>query len=71
MAGTEVLAYVSRVRGVELAPGRVDHDSFTLAQVESNPVRCPDQESADLMYKGAGVCGCVDACCCREPACTA
>ncbi|EFN51482.1 hypothetical protein CHLNCDRAFT_37425 [Chlorella variabilis] len=49
VAGTEVLAYVNRVRDVE-ATG-VDHETMTLEQIESNPVRCPDQASADLMYK--------------------
>ena len=53
VVGTEVLAYVSRVREVEA--GGVDHDSMTLAQIESNPVRCPDQASADLMYNGEAV----------------
>lgn len=50
VAGTEVLAYVNRVRDVE-ATG-VDHDTMTLEQIESNPVRCPDPASADAMYKG-------------------
>lgn len=45
-----MLAYVNRVRDVE-ATG-VDHETMTLEQIESNPVRCPDQASADLMYKG-------------------
>ncbi|PSC74108.1 chorismate synthase [Micractinium conductrix] len=48
VAGTEILAYVNRVRDVE-ATG-VDHDTMTLADIEANPVRCPDQASADLMY---------------------
>jgi len=41
---------VNRVRDVE-ASG-VDHESMTLDQIESNPVRCPDPASADAMYKG-------------------
>lgn len=49
VAGTEVLAYVNRVRDVEAAG--VCHDSMTLEQVEANPVRCPDPESAEAMYK--------------------
>lgn len=49
VAGTEVLAYVNRVRDVE-ATG-VDHDAMTLEQIESNPVRCPDPASANAMYK--------------------
>lgn len=32
-AGTEVLAYVSRVHGVEVPEGLIDHDSLTLEQV--------------------------------------
>ena len=52
MAGTEILAYVNRVREVEAA--NVDHATMTLEQIESNPVRCPDQASADLMYQGKG-----------------
>ena len=50
VAGTEILAYVNRVREVEAA--NVDHATMTLEQIESNPVRCPDQASADLMYQG-------------------
>ncbi|GAB4814709.1 hypothetical protein N2152v2_001755 [Parachlorella kessleri] len=48
VAGTEVLAYVSSVRDVE---AQVDHSTMTLEQIESNPVRCPDQEAAELMYQ--------------------
>lgn len=47
-AGTEVLAYVSRVRDVDCAP--VDEAALTAAAIESNPVRCPDAESAARMY---------------------
>lgn len=46
-----MLAYVNRVRDVE-ASG-VDHATMTLADIEANPVRCPDPASADAMYKGA------------------
>jgi hypothetical protein len=45
----QVLAYVNRVREVE---ANVDHATMTLEQVESNPVRCPDPQAAELMYKG-------------------
>lgn len=45
----QILGYVNRVREVE---AEVDHSSFTLEQVEANPVRCPDPLAADLMYKG-------------------
>jgi len=48
VAGCEVFAYVSRVRDVE---SNVDHSELTMEAIESNPVRCPDQEAADLMYK--------------------
>eukprot|EP00898_Chlorokybus_atmophyticus_P009119 jgi/Chlat1/9208/Chrsp97S08473 len=47
MAGTEVLAYVSSVRDVHAT--NVDDGAFTLEQVESNIVRCPDQEVAERM----------------------
>jgi chorismate synthase len=44
--GIEVLAWVVRVQDLEakVAPGRV-----TLADVEANPVRCPDPEAAENM----------------------
>lgn len=48
VGGTEVLAYVSRVRGVE---AKVHRDQVTMENIESNPVRCPDPASADAMYK--------------------
>jgi chorismate synthase len=48
VAGCEVFAYVNRVRDVE---SNVDHSKLTMEAIESNPVRCPDQEAADLMYK--------------------
>ena len=48
VAGCEVFAYVNRVRDVE---SNVDHSALTMEAIESNPVRCPDQEAADLMYK--------------------
>lgn len=49
VAGTEVLAYVNRVRDVDSC---VDHGSLTMEQIESNPVRCPDQDAAEKMYQG-------------------
>lgn len=48
VAGTEVLAYVNRVRDVDSC---VDHGSLTMEQIESNPVRCPDQDAAEKMYQ--------------------
>lgn len=53
IGGTEVLAYVNRVRDVV---ANVDHDTFTMEDIESNPVRCPDAEAADAMYQGAHGC---------------
>ncbi|KIZ07769.1 chorismate synthase [Monoraphidium neglectum] len=46
VGGTEVLAYVSQVREVGC---NVDNSSFTMADVESNIVRCPDQDAAQKM----------------------
>jgi len=48
-AGTEVLAYVSQVHKEVLPDGVVDHDTLTLAQIESNIVRCPDPVYAEKM----------------------
>ena len=48
VAGTEVLAYVNRVRDIE---SNVNHDKLTMDAIESNAVRCPDETAADLMYK--------------------
>lgn len=48
VAGVEILAYVSAVRDV-VAEG-VDEATFTLADVEANPVRCPDAKAAERMY---------------------
>ncbi|RMZ53307.1 hypothetical protein APUTEX25_004795, partial [Auxenochlorella protothecoides] len=47
VAGTEILAYVSRVRDVEAV---VDQETMTHEQIESTPVRCPDPDSAGRMY---------------------
>jgi chorismate synthase len=49
VGGTEVLAYVNRVRDVECI---IDPDLVTMEKIESNPVRCPDPDAADQMYKG-------------------
>jgi len=48
VAGIEVLSWVSRVRNVE---AEVDPGSVTLAQVEANPVRCPDAGAAAEMTR--------------------
>lgn len=45
--GIEVLAYVSKVQDIETKD--VDHDTFTMEDVDSNIVRCPDQAVAEKM----------------------
>jgi len=47
--GIEVLAYVSKVQEIEAE--NVDHDTFTMEQVDSNIVRCPDEASAEKMLE--------------------
>jgi chorismate synthase len=47
-AGVEVLAWVRRVHEVE---AKVDPAGVTLAQVESNPVRCPEPGAAAEMIQ--------------------
>ena len=42
----DVLAYVSKVQDIG---SDVDHDTFTMEDVDSNIVRCPDQDAADKM----------------------
>jgi len=42
----EVLAYVSKVQDIT---SDVDHDSFTMEEVDSNIVRCPDVDAAEKM----------------------
>ena len=46
VAGVEVIAYVKRIKDLE---GIVDTNTVTLADVESNIVRCPDGEIANTM----------------------
>jgi chorismate synthase len=46
--GVEVLAWVRRVHEVE---AKLDPAAVTLAQVEANPVRCPDPEAAAEMER--------------------
>lgn len=43
----EVLAYVSKVQDIETTA--VNHDTFTMADVDANMVRCPDPIKADEM----------------------
>ncbi|KAF5186054.1 Chorismate synthase [Thalictrum thalictroides] len=50
-SGAEVLAYVSQVHKVVLPEGLVDHETLTLAQIESNIVRCPDPEYVEKMIE--------------------
>jgi chorismate synthase len=48
VAGVEVIAYVKRIKDLE---GVVNTDTVTLADVESNIVRCPDGEIANQMIE--------------------
>lgn len=48
VAGVEIIGYVKRIKDLE---GIVDPDTVTLEQVESNIVRCPDQDCADRMIE--------------------
>ncbi|NJL61577.1 MAG: chorismate synthase [Methylacidiphilales bacterium] len=48
VAGVEVIAYVKRIKDLE---GIVDVDTVSLADVESNIVRCPDGATADKMIE--------------------
>jgi chorismate synthase len=45
----EILAYVSKVQDIEAKD--VDHDTFTMEDVDANMVRCPDPKSADIMLE--------------------
>ena len=46
--GAEVLSWVSRVHEIE---AKIDAGAVTLAQVEANPVRCPDAAAAAEMER--------------------
>jgi chorismate synthase len=48
VAGVEIVGYVKRIKDLE---AEIDPHTVTLAQVESNIVRCPDAESAEAMIK--------------------
>ena len=48
LGGVEVLAWVSRVHDIN---AKIDAASVTLAQVEANPVRCPDPVTAAEMER--------------------
>ena len=45
----EILAYVSKVQDIEAE--NVDEDTFTMEDVDSNMVRCPDAKSAERMLE--------------------
>ena len=47
----QILAYVNKVKDIS---SNVDHGSFTMEDVESNIVRCPDQVAAKAMIDGEG-----------------
>lgn len=47
--GIEVLAYVSKVQDIEAT--NVNHDTFTMEEVDANIVRCPDEASAERMLE--------------------
>ena len=47
--GIEILAYVSKVQDIEATD--VDHDTFTMEDVDANIVRCPDQDVAAVMLE--------------------
>ena len=44
----EVLAYVSKVQDIGC---KVDHDAFTMEDVDANIVRCPDEQAAEKMLE--------------------
>jgi chorismate synthase len=48
VAGVEIIGYVKRIKDLE---GIVDPNLVTMAQVESNIVRCPDAECAERMIE--------------------
>ncbi len=48
VAGVEVIAYVQRIKDLEAV---IDTNKVTLADVESNIVRCPDAATADKMIE--------------------
>lgn len=47
--GVEILGYVSKVQDIEAT--EVDDATFTLEEVDSNIVRCPDQKAAEKMLE--------------------
>ncbi len=51
IGNTEILAYVSQVKDVKTSQGGVDHETFTMEDVEKNIVRCPDESAVDKMIE--------------------
>lgn len=45
--GVEVLSWVRRVKDID---SKVDPETVTLEEIESNDVRCPDADAAEKMY---------------------
>jgi chorismate synthase len=48
VAGVEIVGYVKRIQDLEAT---IDPNTVTIAQVESNIVRCPDSECAERMIE--------------------
>ncbi|BAZ43555.1 chorismate synthase [Chondrocystis sp. NIES-4102] len=48
VAGVEIVGYVKSIKDIE---AQVDPSTVTLEQVESNMVRCPDAECAEIMIE--------------------
>jgi len=48
-SGIEIIGYVCKVQDIEAT--NIDHDHVTIDMVESNIVRCPDQEAAIKMIE--------------------
>lgn len=73
VAGVEILAFVSSVREVDLAPEHVDLDTFSMNDVEANIVRCPHAATAEAMIAAidevrtrGDSCGGIVTCVCRR-----
>ena len=47
--GVQIVAWVQRVEGVDVPDGRIDEETVRIADVDTNPVRCPDPETAARM----------------------
>ena len=51
VAGTEIVAWVSSVKDVNVPEGAVDHDKVTVDEIEESMVRCPHEETSEKMVK--------------------